>query len=148
MRKIFLITCICLFAFIAISFGQQLSVEQRRPLMEQKADSAIANRTIKRMKELFALTASQEQSLYQTGVKINTDRRQVFKTYWKTEAFRTQMTKIDSTADSLYQAIVGAENYKLFKEVLAADMIRKQAIMQQRAVAQTKDTLTAKPNNP
>ena len=96
------------------------------------------------MKELFTLTSSQEQALYESGVTINNSRRQVFKTYWKTEVFRTEMAKIDSTADSLYTAIVGADNYNLYKNVLNADMIRKQAIMQQRASLQPKDTLTNK----
>lgn len=146
MKKRFILIAICLSVFTAASFSQitKLTVEQRRPVMEQKADSAIANRTIKRMKELFTITASQEQALYETGITINKNRRQVFKTYWKTAEFPVQMAKTDSTADASYKAIVGVENYKLFKDVLQADFIRKQAIMQQRASLQPKDTLTPK----
>ncbi|OQP64631.1 hypothetical protein A4R26_16435 [Niastella populi] len=141
---------ICLLVCTSISFSQQKQaiIEQRRPLMEQKADSAIANRTVKRMKELFSLTASQELELYNTGVTINNNRRQVFKSYWKSEAFRDQMAKVDSAADASYKAIVGVENYKLYKEVLSADVIRRQAIMQQRAGTQQKDTTTIKTTNP
>jgi hypothetical protein len=146
MKKRFILITICLSVFTSVSFSQitKLTVEQRRPVMEQKADSAIANRTIKRMKELFTITTKQEQTLYETGITINNNRRQVFKTYWKTDAFPVQMAKIDSTADASYKAIVGEENYKLFKDVLQADFIRKQAIMQQRASLQPKDTLTPK----
>jgi hypothetical protein len=146
MKKTLVFICIFLFVVTSVSFSQQkqLLVEQRRPLMEQKADSAIANRTIKRMKELFTITVGQEQTLYQTGVAMNNNRRQVFKTYWKTAEFPAQMAKVDSTTDALYKAIVGIENYKLYKEVLNADVIRKQAIMQQRASLQPKDTLTPK----
>lgn len=146
MKKPLVFISIFLFVSISVSFGQQtqLSAEQRKALMEQKADSAIANRTIKRMKELFTLTTSQEQHLYQTGVTINNSRRQVFKTYWKTDSFALQMSRADHTADSLYRTIVGVENFKLYKEVLNADIIRKKAII----AAQPKDTLTAKTNNP
>jgi hypothetical protein len=144
MKKIILYICTFLFVFTIVTFGQQKqqSIEQRRPLMEQKADSAIANRTIKRMKELFTISPEQEQALYKTGVTINNNRRQLFKTYWKTEAFQTEMTKVDKAADSSYKAIVGSNNYQLYKEVLQSDLIRKQAIMKQRADIQAKDTLT------
>jgi hypothetical protein len=135
MEKICLMITTCLLVCSSVVLGQ-------------KADSAIANRTVKRMRELFSLTASQEQDLYQTGVTINNSRRQVFKTYWKTDSFRVQMAKVDSTADALYKAIVGVDNYKLYKEVISADIIRKQAIMQQRAALQQKDTLTPKTTNP
>jgi hypothetical protein len=126
MKKIILYICTFLFVFTIVTFGQQKqqSIEQRRPLMEQKADSAIANRTIKRMKELFTISPEQEQALY------------------KTEAFQTEMTKVDKAADSSYKAIVGSNNYQLYKEVLQSDLIRKQAIMKQRADIQAKDTLT------
>jgi hypothetical protein len=146
MKKILLYICICLLVFTTATLGQQKqqSVEQRRPLMEQKADSAIANRTIKRMKELFPVSEKQEQALYQAGITINNNRRNVFKTYWKTEAFRGEMAKIDSTASLTYQSIIGEKNYQQFKEVLQADMIRKQIIMKQRADSQIKDTLTSK----
>ncbi len=146
MIKIILYICICLLVFETSTFSQEKrqSVEQRRPLMEQKADSAIANRTIKRMKELFPVSAEQELALYKAGIAINNNRRQAFKAYWKTEAFRIEITKIDSTANVTYQSIVGVKNYQLYKEVIQADMIRKEAIMKQRADRQVKDTLTPK----
>jgi hypothetical protein len=150
MKKRFLMITICLLVFTAVSYSQitKLTVEQRRPVMEQKADSAIANRTVKRMKELFTITSSQEQALYQAGITINNSRRQIFKTYWKTVEFPAQMAKVDSTAAASYKAIIGSENYKLYNDVLQADVIRKQAIMQQRASLQPKDTLTSKTSNP
>lgn len=149
MKNISLIITICLLcSTVCLSQEKQKVIEERRSMMEQKADSAIANRMVKRMKELFAVTANQELELYKTGININGNRRKVFKEYWKTEAFPAQMAKVDSTAGALYTAIVGAENYKLYKDVVNADVIRKQAIIQQRAGSKPKDTLTPKTTQP
>jgi hypothetical protein len=149
MKKIIVLTFISLFIFTTISYSQQgqPSAEQRQ-FHEQKADSAIANRTVKQIKQLFALTADQEQTLYLTAVQINNSRRNVFKTYWRTEAFHEQMSKMDKRADSLYQSIVGVTNYQLYKDMVKADMIRRQAIMKQRISMQKKDTINIKSNNP
>lgn len=128
---------------------QQLPPEQRQQIIEQKADSAIANRTVKRMKEVFQLTADQEQALFKTGVAINTERRQVFKTYWKTDAFPIQMAKVDSTAELKYKSIVGEKNYLTYKEAMKADLIRKQQFTQQRVEAKRQqDSLNNKTSHP
>lgn len=156
MKKILFIAFGCICALTINSYGQQDSLhrkqpltaeqlQQRRQIHEQKADSAISNREVQRMKELVTLTREQEVALYQAGITISHERREVFKKYWKTEAFQQQMAVVDKRADSLYQSVVGATNLKSYKEMLRTSMVRKQQIMQQRATA---DSLNRKIQQP
>jgi hypothetical protein len=156
MKKLLLLNSIFIFILTITSYSQGDTLHRKQPLsaaerqarqqlFEQKADSAIANREVKRMKELFTLTPEQEQSLYQAGITINNNRRGIFKAYWKTEAFQTQMAKVDSSAAALYASIIGAGKYSMYKDALHSRLIQKQQVMQQRASADSLNRKTQQP---
>ncbi len=156
MKKILLIAFIYTSLFTITTYAQENTpprkqplsseqLQQRRQLQEQKADSAMADREVLRMKEQFSLTPQQEATLYKVGVSINHNRREVIKKYWRTEAFQEQIAEVDKKRDSLYQSIVGEANYKKYKGALHSSDLQKQQVMQQRATA---DSLNRKAQHP
>lgn len=115
------------------SYGQRLpsltteQKAQRRQQWEQRGDSAIASREVIRMKHLFVLTPQQEQKLFQGGISINQRRREVIKTYGKTDALQANMAKVKQSADSLYRSVVGEKNYQLYKDALHSNLQQRQS---------------------
>lgn len=112
------------------SYGQKvlsLTTEQKaqkRQNWEQRGDSAIASREVVRMKRLFALTPGQEQAVFQAGISINQRRREVLKTYGKTDALQAKMANVKQNADSVYRAIVGEKNYQLYKDAMHSNLMK------------------------
>lgn len=87
------------------------------------------------MKESFTITPKQEQQLYMAGITISQQRRAVYKQYWKTEGFRTEMAKVDASAEALYTSIVGAENYKTYKATMNSRLDQRMQLMRNRYIA-------------
>lgn len=159
MQKLFpYILNIFLLLMTALAYGQQqrdtaiikktlsaADLQQRQQRYEKKADSSLAGREVKRMKEVIRITSEQERLLLQAAITTNVKRREVFKSYWKKEGFRAQMIRVDKSADSLYQSIVGDSNYQMYKDTLQSRLLQRRQLMEQQGKFGSVDTLGNKP---
>lgn len=114
---------------------------------QQKADSAIAARTIQKMQELFTVSADQQQALKKATVTLRHYRQTVFAESKKTSVLQEKMQQQEHMQDSVYQSIIGGKNYALYKEAIQKEREQKKAAMIARVQAKfgTIDTTNLKP---
>jgi hypothetical protein len=114
----------------------------RQELAKQSAtDSTIAQASIAILKKSILVQPDQEIALYRALMQERTNRRQVFKQYWQTPAFREALTQITYQRDSIYQAILGKEKYMRYRQQQQLD--REQFELQQQVrTKQETDSLT------
>ena len=123
----------------AVQTAQQKAAQRQN--WEQRGDSAIASRELIRMKRVFKMTPDQEQALFAAGIQMNQRRRQVIKTYGKTESLPSELKKVDKSADSLYQSIIGASQFTKYQDALHT------RLSQSRQIAGLDTTIHPKPQH-
>lgn len=134
-----------LFFTLAIAYSQQEQTASDRQLRhEQRADSAIASKGVKQIKQFLTITPEQETALFQAGKTANQAKRGVFKSYWKTGAFEKEMAKAERLQDSLYMSVLGETQYYEYRTKLSADRLRR--LEELRLRAQRNDSTTTKPD--
>lgn len=142
--KMFLIL---LMVSITVTSAYSQQVRMTKEQYEQKVDSITAARTIAKMGSLFTLSTKQQQALREATITLNRERKAVFMEYRKTPGLPEKMQQQEKVRDSIYNSIVGADNYEKFRVAMLQEREQKQAAMAERMRAKfgTVDTVNNKP---
>lgn len=108
---------IIVLVYSLLSFLMTYSQKNYSKQFEKRSDSVISDRMIQKMKLLFPVTDSQKVALQKAVVNFNLKRQETIQQYRiVAEAFQQKLSKEDTRQDSIYQSILGKENYLLYKE--------------------------------
>ena len=109
----YIISLTCSLLLFLMTYSQRNSPKQ----FEKRSDSVISDRMIQKMNSLFPVTDSQKVALQRAVVNFNLKRQETIQQYRiVAEAFQQKLSKEDIRQDSIYQSILGKENYLLYKE--------------------------------
>jgi hypothetical protein len=106
-------------------------------------DSAVAFSHAQKAQQQFSLSAEQTSTLLSAGIRSEEAKRMVFKRYWKTKAFLQEMKKAVFVKDSAYEAVLGEQKFRFFKEMLQREKLEK--IKAQQVGKNRPDTATVRP---
>lgn len=129
---------LCLYFLLALPLA---ALCQQESSIQSATDSAIAQASIATLKKNILVQPDQKAALYQALLQERASRRQVFKQYWQTPAFREALAQTTYQRDSTYQAVLGKEKYLRYRQQQQLD--REQFELQQQVRAkQETDSLT------
>lgn len=140
-----LLVVLIVFLSVVTVYGQKAHLTQEQ--YEQKLDSFMTARMTTKMQTLFALSPQQQQAIKEATTTLNRSDKAAFMEYKKTPLLQQKMQEQEKMRDSVYQSIVGADNYAKYKAVAIQERQQKQAAMAARMQAKfgTIDTTVVKP---
>jgi ABC-type proline/glycine betaine transport system substrate-binding protein len=108
---------------------------------QKDRDSVMAAREALSAQQQFTLSDQQTGQLTAAGIRAASDKRRVFKLYWKTDAFLTEMAKVEQLKDSVYEAVLGPQQFRRFRENIQRKL--EDDINTQRAAWKQTDSVTS-----
>lgn len=143
MKSIFFTLGMLLFCFTTTYSQQTKLTAEKQIIHEKKADTAVANHEVRSIRKYANIDSTQQRAIAEASIRINQAKRQVFKQFWKTPTFKTEIAKVEHLEDSLYATILGAKEYELIKEKKIRDQQKRSLEIQAKAKA-IKDSTTTK----
>jgi hypothetical protein len=143
MKRIAFISGIILFVLTSAYSQQTEQTAQKQLEHEKKADTAVSNKEVRLVKQYMSITSDQENALSEATIKVNQEKRLVFKKYWRTPSFQAEIAKAEHLQDSLFSAVLGTRNYELYKEKSIKDQEKRMQEIRAKATA-IKDSSTIK----
>ncbi len=144
MKSILFTISMLLFSLTAALSQQTQRTAEQQLVHDKKADTAVANHDVRNISKYTTLDSTKQKAIVDASIRVNQTKRQVYKQYWKTETFKTEIAKVEHLKDSLYASILGTKAYELIKEKQIRDQQKRLLEIQAKAKA-IKDSTTSKP---
>jgi hypothetical protein len=103
-----------LFLVMTLSLVREGYSQQQR--QQHLADSVMSVRALNDINQLFTLSREQQAALYQVGLTVNQAKRSVFLNFRKTDSFQMKLAAVSFLKDSLYRSVLGADNFKVYRD--------------------------------
>lgn len=85
-------------------------------LSAQNPAETVAARIAQKMKDTLELTDSLRIRVYQINLQLSQQKAALRNQFTRNDSLRTRMQQVENTRDALYQAILPAEKYVLYRQ--------------------------------